>query len=475
MSSYRYVELGGEIVVHTPGSPGYNKEKFAESKMRRKRAVEKHGKIEPEKIYHAVMFGIHDIVFNDFALGRVKEELKKVYYLNSKERKRIEELIRSVFPEDYFLKRTHKRYAQKTPEVIANNVGAKTKQRSSVKHIRSSYLFLGLYLIAKLDFEKRINRECNTYLKAFERMRAYFKEKLEENSYNKSSIKIVQTPFRKAFNNFCDLYSAYLGSEPPTEIHTLQDYMTYDMKYYDMIENYEDNKKEAIQSISKHPKVIYWEMVLDRIKKLPNPLLDRGLFDFVQLLQINYTLTQDERILKRLEELGRKVFTRHISWRFDKDSNIGNLRWPNFQVYKDQESFLLILENNKLRYKALKSLHLDNKFGKFSVGDDQKIKESNWFYTFRYNYYPVYYWFFVFLTNKNILDKEHIDTIKHWLYLINESLYVACNLFGNRYPVTPHPKYKRLTKVYRDLNDSNEVLGRYYGWAMVNRIPNLPF
>lgn len=334
-------------------------------------------------------------------------------------------------------------------------MSTKAKQRSAVKHIRSSYLFFGLYLIAKFDFKARWENDDAKYLRAFERMRDYFTKKFEEYSSKINVILVDPVQFNHSFQNFCESNSAILGSESPAELPNMQDWLSYDLHW---------DSDHTPQQHKKH----YWKMVKERIEKSPNPFLDKGLFDFIQLLQINYTLTQDEKLRKWLEEMGRKVFTRHIPWRFDSRVNPSNLKWPNFHIYKDQDAFLLIINNSALTYEALEILYLNKKIGDNSSEEDYE-QGHNWFHAFRYDIYPIYYWFFILLLGKHDWNDSDIERIKYWLYLINESIYLATNVFGNRYPIKTH---KGIDSPKIDLNE--DVLGAY-GWNTVDNLPELPF
>lgn len=71
-------------------------------------------------------------------------------------------------------------------------VKKKPKYRSSVKHFRTNYLFLSIYLVAKFDITERFKNDSNRHFDAFERMRDYFFKKFDEYSENIQEMTIWQ-------------------------------------------------------------------------------------------------------------------------------------------------------------------------------------------------------------------------------------------------------------------------------------------
>ena len=75
----------------------------------------KFGYIEPVKVYWAVIDGIDKIVREEKPLSYVQACIKHNRYLSRKDRKRVKDIIRAVFPHDYFLKRARKSFIRQNP------------------------------------------------------------------------------------------------------------------------------------------------------------------------------------------------------------------------------------------------------------------------------------------------------------------------------------------------------------------------
>lgn len=333
--------------------------------------------------------------------------------------------------------------------------------KSSVKHVRSGYLFLGLYLIAKLDYKSRYTNDGD-HLHAFDRMYDYFQNRIDDYLKKEAHKEMSLVPFNNALEYFCNRYRVLLGFDQSLDSNPMKDYISYELQQYNDPEYQGDVK------------TIYFNMILKRIEKLLNPLLDPAIFDFIQLLQINFTLTQSKKIEKQLLTIGRKIATRHIPWRTAQDSTNTKTKWPNSQIYQDQETFLFINDNQHLKYNALEREYKNYKYGKYVISEEDELKDLDWFKEYRYHYYPIYRWFFILLLDKMDWQENEIETIKYWLYLINESLWEMSNLFGNRFPMRPDLGNKTRFIPIRNLNDSFELLGKH-NWNNLDKSPKLPF
>lgn len=369
------------------------------------------------------------------------------------------------------------------------------KLRSATKHIRSNYLFFGLYLIAKFDLKSRLKPgRKKEYLHAFDRMEKFFNKQQANISDFINDVKCSPVPFDLTKTYFFDKYKSHLGFKKSASVKPLPDYLSYkhrvekDIEYVDQMlyinnatytniseieDLLSDNIKDYKELTHNEIKRQYWKKFIKYFDALPNPLSDPGIFDFIQLLQSNYTLTKDPKIKKRLDEIGRKLLARHILWRIkDKYTYIEGLRWPNSVVYKDQQTFLSLAQDMDIGFEKATINHINNTLEEGYLSSDNEIdQETIWFKTFYYEYFPTYRWLFIFLMNRTNWTKYDLDIIQYWMVLINEALFKACNVFGNK-QLKQTREYPENIKNY--LNDQ-KGLRTPTSWSKIDDTTAIPF
>ena len=210
------------------------------------------------------------------------------------------------------------------------------KTRSTSANVRSNYLFLGLYLIAKLDIKSRMKEDSQKeYLRSFERMESFFNKKLDTLTNLLVDVNTVAIPFTDTMDYFFDNYRSHLGVDNTSDDQPFPDFLSYEKNndemqqniYYDLLDkinDYKENGKDVPQSLYKELEKIskrsiediqnqYWGKLLEYIHNTPNPMSDPAVLDYIQSLKLNYLITHNKVIDKKLEEIGKYVIFLHGS------------------------------------------------------------------------------------------------------------------------------------------------------------------
>lgn len=367
------------------------------------------------------------------------------------------------------------------------------KIRSASTSIRSNYLFLGLYLIAKLDLESRSKNK--DYLRAFERMEKYFTKKLDNSTDLITDVNTVVIPFTKSMDHFFSKYRLNFGYYEEID-NPFPDYLSYELskenqiasthhqilnleiiksKHVDYAEKLSHEIDQLKSQITVDIQDEYWKEILNFIETTPNPMSSPAVTDYIQLLQINCTITQDKQLIERLDIIRKKQKINRINWRLGDNSFVSGLRWPNKVVYKDQQTFVNLISNINISFEKGLIDHVERTIEDgWEAKDSLTDKERIWYIDFYYYVLPIYRWFFIFLLGKHEWTEDDWETIKYWLILINEALYNACNIFGNKYINKEMPIDKKTNKYFHPLNYQEDSLGKIT-WGRIKKSPKLPF
>ena len=372
------------------------------------------------------------------------------------------------------------------------------KTRSTSANVRSNYLFLGLYLIAKLDIKNRMKKDSpKEYLRSFERMENFFNKKLDTLTELLVDVNTIVIPFTDTMYYFFDNYKSHLGVDNTNDDQPFPDFLSYERNndeiqqniYDDLLDKIDDYKEigeDVPQSLYNEVEKIhkrsiediqnqYWSKFLEYINNTPNPMSDPNVLDYIQSLKINYLITHDKAIDKKLEELGKLFTKKPTAWRIEKDAFISGKRWPNKVVYKDQHTFVNLIPNIDIGFEDGLAYFVDETIKDGWEADDETTDSARiWFKTFYYEVFPIYRWFFIFMLGKHKWDADDIETIKYWLILINEALYSIGNIFGKKLPTVNMPFSNIADKYFNPLNDTEDALGKR-SWLRLKNRPKLPF